>query len=90
MDGDRHHEKQHLAQLRVAVGLLLLRGDHFMQVRHQLIDKVKAECTDKHGNNGDENAVFPALFNGGEDESQHRGGKHHACSEGQNYIGKFM
>ena len=58
--------------------------------------KIGVKLTDDEANprknteNGDDQAVFPAVLDRGNDKTEHRRRKHNACRKGKDDVGKFV
>ena len=89
VDGDGGDEEQNLAQIGIVVGFDV-RADHFVQMRHQLVNEIQTGRTGKDAGNRNEQAPIAAVFQRRKNQTQDSGGQHDTCRKGQDDVRKLM
>ena len=88
MDGDRQDKEQYFIQPRI--GMAFPIGTHQpMHMGDQLIDEIQAERTGEDARHRDQDRIFPAALQRGQNQPDHRRRQHHPRRKGKNDIRKF-
>ena len=88
MDGDGGNEQQDLPQ--VCPFPAVFPRHQLVEMGNHLVDDVQEQSPREDPRRGDQQSEVPAVFQGGQDQPQHRRRKHDPRGEGHDVIRKFM
>ena len=88
VDRDRDDEEQRFAQAIRSLGMRLkVHPRHLVQMGDQTVHQIEAERAAKDARHRDQKRRQAAsVFQRGQDQTDHRRRKHHACREGEDHV----